>query len=71
MMNVHDRQIEAPAVLGHREMDAVVVDVLPLKRQCLALAKAGEKYQPIERRMNRVGGVAKVVEIPVRRSPGS
>ncbi len=52
MVDVHDRQIEAPPVLRHWKMDAVVVNVLPLKRQRLPLPKSGEKDQPVEHRMN-------------------
>ena len=53
-MLLQNRQIETAAVLGHGQMNMILMDVRPFKRQCLSLAQAREKDEFIEDTVDRV-----------------
>lgn len=54
MVGLKDREIEASAVLRHRQMDPVLVDLLPLRRQCFGPPKPGEEKKLVGDPMDRV-----------------
>ncbi len=54
MMELGNRQVEWPSVLGLGKMDPVFVDLLPAQRQGFGLAQSSEEQQPVVGLMDRV-----------------
>jgi len=48
MVDLQDRQVEAPTVLRHGQVDPVLMNILPLQCQSLRLPEAREKKKFIE-----------------------
>ena len=45
MVYLPDWQVETPTIFGHRQMNAILMYVLSLKRERLRFAKSGKQEQ--------------------------
>lgn len=54
VMELEDWQIETAIVLGHRQVDVILVHVRPFERQCLGLPEPGEQKHFIVDLVDRV-----------------